>query len=78
VPIIVAATTQSAPLKVFFTLVFAGLITSVVYLFRNRQRFFSYAGDPDDSYASANLRLWMIALVLVHALVLTAVMILEV
>lgn len=69
---------QSAfPLKIFFGSLLLLLLAVGVYLVRNRQRFFSHAGDPADSYASANLRLWLVVLVWIHAVLLTVLMIIE-
>lgn len=65
-------------LKVFFAVVLVLLIASAVYLVRNRQRFFGYHGDPGDTRASANLRLWMIVLILIHAIIITTIMVFEV
>jgi hypothetical protein len=47
-------------------------------MFRNRKKFFCPSGDPGDTYASANLRMWMVILILVHAIIVTTVMIFEV
>ena len=65
-------------LKVFFGVVFIALITGTTYLFRNRTRFFGYRSDPGDTRASANLRLWMVILILIHAIIISAIMIFEV
>ena len=72
------ATHGSAELRVFFSVLLILLLAAAVYLFRNRQRFFSHTGDPGDTRASANLRMWMIILILIHAVVITTIMIFEV
>ena len=76
--IIIAATRASGLLRVFFGFLLALLICLTIYLLRNRQKFFSHKGDPGDTYASANLRLWMVILILIHAIVITTIMIFEV
>lgn len=73
-----AATENPVPLRTFFCVLLLMLLAAGVYILRNRKKFFGYAGDPHDSYASANLRMWLIVLVWLHAVVLTVVMIFEV
>lgn len=74
-----AAVTRSKPeLKIFFSVVFILLIASAIYMMRNRKKFFSHTHEPGDTRASANLRLWMVILILIHAIVVTAIMIFEV
>jgi hypothetical protein len=73
-----AVAKHSGPLKVFFSVVFLLLVASAIYMFRNRKKFFSYSGDPGDTYASANLRMWMVILILIHAIAITFIMIFEV
>ena len=68
---------HSVPLKVFFGLVFVALLTVTFYVIRNRKRLFSHK-IGDDTYASANLRMWMIILVLIHAIILSLLMLYEV
>jgi hypothetical protein len=75
---IIAATRASPELRVFFSVVLALLLAAAFYMMRNRKKFFSHTGDPGDTYASANLRLWMVVLILIHAIVVTAIMIFEV
>jgi hypothetical protein len=75
---ILAATRAGPALRVFFVFLLVVLLTATFYLLRNRQKFFSYKGDPGDTYASANLRLWMVVLILIHAIVITTIMIFEV
>ena len=69
---------HSPPLKGFFTVAFLLLISAAIYFIRNRKKFFGYHGDPGDTYASANLRMWMVILILIHAIVITGIMIFEV
>jgi hypothetical protein len=75
----IAVAARSSPeLKVFFTVVLVGLLAAAIYMLRNRKKFFSHSGDPGDTYASANLRMWMVILILIHAIVVTTIMIFEV
>jgi hypothetical protein len=69
---------HSPALKGFFSVAFLLLVSAAIYMIRNRKKFFSYTGDPGDTYASANLRMWMVILVLIHAIAITAIMIFEV
>jgi archaellum biogenesis protein FlaJ (TadC family) len=68
---------HSVPLKIFFGFVFVALLTVTLYVIRNRKGLFSHKG-ADDTYASANLRMWMVILVLIHAIILSLLMIYEV
>jgi hypothetical protein len=72
------ATQASGELRVFFSVLLVLLLAAAGYIFRNRKTFFSHTGDPGDTRASANLRMWMIILILMHAVVVTTVMIFEV
>ncbi len=54
------------------------LLASAFYMVRSRKKFFSHTGDPGDTYASANLRMWMVILILIHAIIITTIMIFEV
>ena len=65
-------------LKVFFGVLFVLVLCAGVYILRNRKKFFGYAGKEGDTYASANLRMWLVILVWIHALIITALMIFEV
>ena len=76
--VIAGATKGSPELKAFFSVVLVVLLAAAVYMARNRKKFFSHTGDPGDTGASANLRLWMVVLILIHAIVLTTIMIFEV
>jgi hypothetical protein len=71
-------TKHSPELKGFFSVAFLLLVSAAIYMIRNRKKFFSPSGDPGDTYASANLRMWMVILILIHALAITAIMIFEV
>jgi hypothetical protein len=42
------------------------------------EKLFAYKGKEGDTYASANLRLAMVALIWVHAVIFTAIMIFQV
>ncbi len=48
------------------------------YAFRHRMQFFGYHGSEGNAYASANLRMWLVILVWIRAVVITALMIFEV
>jgi hypothetical protein len=69
---------HSPELKAFFSVVFVALLAAAFYMLRNRKKFFSHSGDPGDTYASANLRMWMVILILIHAIIITGIMIFEV
>lgn len=75
---IIAATRAGPTLRVFFIFLLIALLGATIYLLRNRKRFFSHHGDPNDTYAAANLRMWMVILILIHAVVITTIMIFEV
>ena len=74
----VAAAANAAGLRVFFGILLSLLLCVGFYMFRNRKKFFGHTTDPSDTYASANLRMWLIILVWIHAVVITALMIFEV
>jgi hypothetical protein len=74
----IAVIRHSPELKGFFSVMLLLLLTAAIYMVRNRKRFFSHTGDPGDTYASANLRMWMVILILIHAIVITTIMIFEV
>jgi hypothetical protein len=76
--IIVAVGKNGPELKAFFGVVLLLLIGAGAYMFRNRRKFFGYTGDASDSYASANLRMWMVILIWIHSVIITAIMIFEV
>jgi hypothetical protein len=69
---------NSAGLKVFFGVLLLLLLTAGFYILRNRKKFFGYRASESDTYASANLRMWLVILVWIHAVVITALMIYEV
>ena len=64
-------------LKIFFAFLELLLIAAGIYIFRQRKKLFSYKGEENDTYASANLRMIMVVLVWVHAVIITALMIYE-
>ena len=43
-----------------------------------RNLFFGYKGAEGDTYASSNLRMWLVILVWIHAVIITTLMIFEV
>ena len=75
---IIAAAKSSPELKGFFSVVLFMLLGAGIYMFRHRKKFFSHSGDPRDTYASANLRMWIVILILIHAIIVTVIMIFEV
>ena len=54
------------------------LVTAATHTIRNRKKFFSATGHPGDRPASAHLRMWMVILTLIHAIVITPIMVFEV
>ncbi len=54
------------------------VLSAGFYAFRHRKQFFGYRASEGDTYASANLRMWLVILVWIHAVVITALMIFEV
>ncbi len=69
---------NSSGLKVFFSVLLLLVLAAGFYILRNRKKFFGCRADESDSYASANLRMWLVILVWIHAVVITALMIYEV
>ena len=69
---------NSSGLKVFFSVLLLVVLAAGFYILRNRKKFFGYRADESDTYASANLRMWLVILVWIHAAVITAIMIYEV
>ena len=61
--------------RIFFGFVEVLVIAAGVYVFRHRKKFFGYKGRETDTYASANLRMWMVVLVWIHAVILTGLMV---
>jgi hypothetical protein len=63
------------PLRIFFSVCLVIVILAGLYLFKNRQRFFSR--DPHvtaDHYGARNLRLWQVILVWILAIDLLVTM----
>ena len=75
---IIAAAANAAGLRVFFGILLLLVLSAGFYIIRNRKKFFGYHGAEGDTYASANLRMWLVILVWVHAVLITALMIFEV
>lgn len=75
---IIAAAANATALRVFFTFLLILVLAAGFYIFRNRNAFFGHHGAEGDSYASANLRMWLIILVWIHAVIITTLMIFEV
>ncbi len=69
---------SAAGLKLFFGFLLLLLLAAGFYIVRNRKQFFGYKADNNDTYASANLRMWLVLLVWIHAVAITALMIYEV
>lgn len=65
-------------LKAFFGFLLLLVLAAGIYILRHRDKFFGYRVDSSDTYASANLRMWLVILVWLHAVVITALMIYEV
>jgi hypothetical protein len=62
-------------LKIFFSLVLMVVLGLGFYLCRIREQLFAHKHDASDSYASSNLRMWMVLLVWIHAVVILIAMI---
>ena len=75
---VLAAAANAVALRVFFSVLLVLVLAAGFYIIRHRQKFFSYRGDEADSYASANLRMWLVILVWIHAVIITTLMIFEV
>jgi hypothetical protein len=75
---ILAAAANATGLRVFFSILLLLVLSAGFYMLRNRKKFFGHHGQEGDTYASANLRMWLIILVWIHAVVITTLMIFEV
>ena len=75
---IVAAAANATALRIFFACLLVLVVAAGFYIFRNRQLFFGYKGAEGDTYASSNLRMWLVILVWIHAVIITTLMIFEV
>ncbi|CAN5543878.1 hypothetical protein BH20VER1_BH20VER1_19020 [soil metagenome] len=62
-------------LKIFFSLLLVLVLLGGFSVFRSREKMLSHRGDLSDSYASGNLRMWMVLLVWIHAVVILIAMI---
>lgn len=69
---------SAAGLKIFFGMLLLLLLAAGFYILRHRKQFFGHRADANDSYASANLRMWLVILVWLHAVAITGLMIYEV
>ena len=76
--LIIAAASSATGLRVFFGMVLLLLLCAGIYILRHRRQFFGIHAAEGDTYASANLRMWLIILVWIHAVLLTTLMIFEV
>jgi hypothetical protein len=76
--LMIAAASSATGLRVVFGIVLLLLLAAGVYILRHRREFFGYHGAEGDTYASANLRMWLVILVWIHAVLLTTLMIFEV
>lgn len=74
----IAAAGNATGLRVFFSILLLLVLSAGFYIIRHRKQFFGHTGDASDSYASANLRMWLVILVWIHAVVITTLMIFEV
>jgi hypothetical protein len=75
---ILAAASDATALRIFFAFLLVLILGTGLYIFRNRQLFFGYKGAEGDTYASSNLRMWLVILVWIHAVIITTLMIFEV
>ena len=75
---IIAAAANATVLRVFFSVLLVLVLAAGFYMLRNRKKFFAHTGDASDCYASANLRMWLVILVWLHAVIITTLMIFEV
>ena len=73
-----AVAANAVGLRVFFAFLLLLVLAAGFYAFRHRKQFFGYHGNEGDTYASANLRMWLVILVWIHAVVITTLMIFEV
>ena len=75
----IAVAASALGLRIFFGFLLVGVVTVGIYVFRIREKLFSHRkGDSTDSYASSNLRMWLVLLVWLHAVVILTLMIFEV
>ncbi len=74
---LLAAAANATGLRVFFGFLLMLVLSAGFSAFRHRKQFFGYRASEGDTYASANLRMWLVILVWIHAVVITALMIFE-
>lgn len=72
---LIAAAANATGLRVFFAFLLMLVLGAGFYAFRDRKQFFGYHGAEGDTYASANLRMWLVILVWIHSVVITSLMI---
>ena len=75
---IIAAAANATALGAFCSVLLVLVLAAGFYMFRHRQAFFGHKRDASDTYASANLRMWLVILVWIHAVIITTLMIFEV
>ena len=75
---VIAAAANATGLRMFFSFLLLLVLAAGFYILRNRKKFFGYHAGEGDTYASANLRMWLVLLVWIHAVVITTLMIFEV
>ncbi|HMJ05912.1 MAG TPA: hypothetical protein VK474_06615, partial [Chthoniobacterales bacterium] len=64
---ILAAAADATGLRIFFGFLLLLVLSAGFYMFRHRKEFFGHLGGEGDTYASANLRMWLVILVWIHA-----------
>ncbi len=75
---VLAAAANAIGLRVFFSFLLLLVLGAGFYIIRHRKKVFGYKAGEGDTYASANLRMWLIILVWIHAALITTLMIFEV
>jgi hypothetical protein len=59
----IAVAASAVGLQIFFSTLLLAVLGAGFYLARNRRKFFAHHGYEGDTYASANLRLWLVILI---------------
>jgi uncharacterized membrane-anchored protein len=75
---VIAAAANAVGLRIFFGILLLLVLGAGLYLFRHRKQFFDHRGKEGDTYASANLRMWLVILIWIHAVAITTLLIFEV